>query len=78
MPGYVLSAPQAEVRMIMTRFLGAATVAIFMIGVAAVHAPSGPAKADGYQMTVDASEAAARTVRGPVPIGHCKSPQRRR
>jgi len=51
-------------RMIMTRFLGAATVAIFMIGVAAVHAPSGPAKADGYQMTVDASEAAARTVRG--------------
>ena len=50
--------------MIMTRFFGAATVAIFMIGVAAVHMPSGPAKADGYEMTVAASEAAARTVRG--------------
>lgn len=50
--------------MIMTRFLGAVAVALFMVGFAAIHAPSGPAKADGYQMTVDASEAAARTVRG--------------
>jgi hypothetical protein len=50
--------------MVMTRFLGAATVALFMIGVAAIHAPTGPAKADGYEMVVVASEAAARTVRG--------------
>jgi len=50
--------------MIMSRFFTAATLALFMIGIAAVHAPSGPAKADGYEMTVAASEAAARTVRG--------------
>ena len=50
--------------MVMTRFISAASVALIMIGFAAIHAPTGPAKADGYEMTVDASEAAARTVRG--------------
>jgi hypothetical protein len=50
--------------MITTRFLGAATVALFIIGAAAIRASSGPVKTEGYQMTVDASEAAARTVRG--------------
>jgi hypothetical protein len=50
--------------MIMTRYLGAAAVALLMIGVAAGNALSGFAKADAYQMTVAASEAAARTVRG--------------
>ena len=50
--------------MVMTRFLGAATVALFMIGVAATRMPSGHIKTAGYEMTVDASEAAARTVRG--------------
>ena len=47
----------------MARLFGAATVALFMIGVAAIHALNGSAKADGYEMTVVASEAAARTVR---------------
>jgi hypothetical protein len=55
---------KGEFRMIMTRFFGAVTVALFAIGFAAMHAPSGPVKADGYEMTVAASEAAARTVRG--------------
>ena len=50
--------------MIMTRFIGAATVALFAIGFAAIHSPTGPAKADGYEQIVVASEAAARTVRG--------------
>ena len=55
---------KGEFRMVMTRFLGAATVALLMIGIAAMRMPSGHVKTAGYEMTVDASEAAARTVRG--------------
>jgi hypothetical protein len=51
--------------MITTRYLGAAAVAIFVIGIAAGNALRGSAKPDAdYKMTVFASEAAARTVRG--------------
>ncbi len=43
--------------MIMTRYLGAAGVAVFMMGVAAGYALSGSAKADAYKMTAMAPQA---------------------
>jgi hypothetical protein len=65
-PGYFMRLAK-EVRMITTRYLGAAGVAVVMMGVAAGYASSGSAEPDpAYTMTVDASEAAARTVRGQI------------